>query len=536
MKPILSHQNSTPSNNTPSSRQRLSAWRRAPVFTCVAASFALAPVESVLAANTWVVNTCVDAVAGDLATHTGSLRFATNNAASGDTVDMSSLACVPSTISLQMGAVTIRQNDLTLNGPGVGELMIARSNDAGIPRDRIFRHSGHGTLTISNVSVANGYVGTIATPAAGGCIYSMGELVLDHVNVSSCTAKSQAFAAWGGGVYSSISVTLKSSTLRNNRVDAVSYAVGGGIMTEGNLKMQSSIIDANTVTSSLIAVGGGAWAFGSLYARNSTVSNNAAVGSASDTGGGISVYADLTLVGTTISGNTADVGGGISQFVYYGNAMTAAAKITNSTISGNHADKFTGGIVSNATTFVMQNSTVAFNTAAFAVFDPDGHQTGPTNMSPGVALLSDAYNNTRVGLNLRSSILSNNTFGPPGTETEGDVSLDGASRFVASSANNLIRSTFPADLIVPPGVVASSECPLLGPLRDNGGPTLTHALLSHSPALDAGDNSAIDPLTSVPFIVDQRGFPRVDHGIADIGAFEVQQGDLLFSTAFEGCL
>jgi hypothetical protein len=42
--------------------------------------------------------------------------------------------------------------------------------------------------------------------------------------------------------------------------------------------------------------------------------------------------------------------------------------------------------------------------------------------------------------------------------------------------------------------------PRLGPLQDNGGPTLTHALLADSPAIDAG---AASHLTG-----DQRGEPR----------------------------
>jgi hypothetical protein len=58
---------------------------------------------------------------------------------------------------------------------------------------------------------------------------------------------------------------------------------------------------------------------------------------------------------------------------------------------------------------------------------------------------------------------------------------------------------------------------LLGPLQDNGGPTLTHALLAGSPAIDAGDPNYTGP----PF-TDQRGFARVYNGRIDIGAFEFQ--------------
>ena len=48
-------------------------------------------------------------------------------------------------------------------------------------------------------------------------------------------------------------------------------------------------------------------------------------------------------------------------------------------------------------------------------------------------------------------------------------------------------------------------------LANNGGPTQTIALLSNSPAINAGDN-AFAPLT------DQRGYGR--NGVSDIGAFE----------------
>jgi len=40
--------------------------------------------------------------------------------------------------------------------------------------------------------------------------------------------------------------------------------------------------------------------------------------------------------------------------------------------------------------------------------------------------------------------------------------------------------------------------PLLGPLQDNGGPTLTHAPLPGSPAIDAGDPNFTPPASPRP--------------------------------------
>jgi hypothetical protein len=63
-----------------------------------------------------------------------------------------------------------------------------------------------------------------------------------------------------------------------------------------------------------------------------------------------------------------------------------------------------------------------------------------------------------------------------------------------------------------PGDLTNTE-PLLGQLTNNGGATLTHALLPGSPAIDAGDPNAC-PAT------DQRGIARPSGTACDIGAFE----------------
>jgi uncharacterized repeat protein (TIGR01451 family) len=65
--------------------------------------------------------------------------------------------------------------------------------------------------------------------------------------------------------------------------------------------------------------------------------------------------------------------------------------------------------------------------------------------------------------------------------------------------------------------------PVLGPLGDNGGLTLTHAVLGGSPALNAGDDSAA-PVT------DQRGVTRPQGAASDIGAFERSLADITVTT------
>jgi hypothetical protein len=86
---------------------------------------------------------------------------------------------------------------------------------------------------------------------------------------------------------------------------------------------------------------------------------------------------------------------------------------------------------------------------------------------------------------------------------------------INSSGYNLIGSTSGCTFAASSGDKLNIN-PDLGPLSDNGGPTLTHALLTGSPAIDAGNNASC-PAT------DQRGTTRPQGGRCDIGAFEFEE-------------
>lgn len=189
----------------------------------------------------------------------------------------------------------------------------------------------------------------------------------------------------------------------------------------------------------------------------------------------------------------------------------AVLRITNSTLSGNSAIE--GGAINNDINgfIFLTNCTITNNSAQRA---------------PGIITFSET-------VEVRNTIIAGNN------------APDVAGKFI-SRGNNLIGS-LNEDAIVTTsgftngvnndqvGTVASPLNPRLGPLANNGGPTQTHALLSNSTALDAGNNCVLDnsctPAVGVAVTTDQRGagFTRAADSAdanltqtVDIGAFEAQ--------------
>ena len=357
------------------------------------------------------------------------------------------------------GDLDIRSN-IAINGDGASTTII----DGGAI-DSVLNVLFETTLALNGVTVTNGSTGNGVT---GAGIYNFrGTLILTNSTVTA-----NASGDNGGGIYSLIATTtLTNSTVSNN----TSQFDGAGIhIVDGSLTLINSTVTANVSGDQ----GGGIYNDGTLNMTDSTVSGNTA-----EFGGGIyAAVGTLNMTGSTVSGNAAGTaGGGI-----FANAGTLS--ITNSTLSGNTAGSSGGGAVANSQAMIaLLNSTVSGNASS-----PNITFGGNT----GGALRGD----TNATYTFKNTIVANSTGGDcfgAGTFTTLGHNIDSDNTCSLTDVNDQ------------PGVN-----PVLGPLADNGGLTATHALLSGSPALNAGDDAAA-PAT------DQRGVIRPQGSASDIGAFEL---------------
>jgi hypothetical protein len=288
----------------------------------------------------------------------------------------------------------------------------------------------------------------------------------------------------GGGIVNfEGTVTVANSTFSENE-------------SSGIFDYQGTVTVANS-TFSDNAESGIVGHFSSLTVANSTFSGNAA-GISSDRsgvtitnstfsgngGGGISAYASaVTVANSTFSGNSAGFGGGISNNGSFED-FPGTVTVTNSTFSGNTADGG-GGIENSAGTVTVTNSTLSGNAA--------------TSAGGGI--------DNSGSLTVANTIVAANGGGNcGGVITDGGYDLE----FTPSPGTNTCGF---ADH-------ALSADPMLGPLRDNGGPTQTMAPEVGSPAVDA-----IPPGTNgcgTTIIEDQRAVARPQGPGCDIGAYEVK--------------
>ena len=215
-----------------------------------------------------------------------------------------------------------------------------------------------------------------------------------------------------------------------------------------------------TITGGNVAGHGGGILFNTTLAtvalnlENSTISGNTAFnygGGLYQQNGGV-----LNLDGCTVSGNTArDIGGGL-------NINTGTAIIRNSTISGNTATNWSGGIGRGLSVLYLINTTISGN---------DGGVNGPGGF----------YNSTNTYL--LNTIVINNT---KGAGVASDICNGSGAIYAYYSWYNAVEGGSISGNALAPNRTTAYTAGDLGALQDNGGPTHTMALSPLAPAYQNG--------------------------------------------------
>ncbi len=264
---------------------------------------------------------------------------------------------------------------------------------------------------------------------------------------------------------------LASPVLLNGNHNSRIFTIGGGAVVTLN-----ALVLTNAFTS------GGNWGgaiqnSGTLAINNCTLAGNSV--DSADNGGAIANGGPLTLNGCTFYNNSGGFSGAID------NRSTCTA--VNCTFYGNLAVNGNGGAIDNpfSATLSLLQCTFYGNVAS-------------AGNGGGVDNYLDQLNITNT---IMAANAPNDIFNWPGSTNN-------------AGGSNIVQNLSNAGTLFGANTVLAVN-PQLGPLANNGGPTLTMLPQPGSPAIDAGVSSAAAGVAT-----DQRGFPRVLGAAVDIGAVE----------------
>ena len=409
--------------------------------------------------------------------------------------------------------------------------------------------------TITFDSSLAGQTILLSTNHANGSFGPTG-LVIDNDTVTIDAADAPGLALSGNGarrilaVTSTETLTLDSITLSNGRArggDGGSGDAGGGggagmgvaLFVEGSLSVSNSTLSGNTAAGgngksnigSYLGGGGMGTAGGSGSSGSAGGGPNG--GSAPSGHGGKGGGGAGGGIATTTGGNGGFGGGGGGGAGFNGSSPLSGRGGNGASYpgSGGGGAGMGGGVFSNGGTITITNSTLTDNSA-----------TGGSGGNRGKGLGGAVFSRTG-SLTVLNATLSENdaqddgngvyALGDDGTvtftaknsifgQTDATITdiyittINGGGKSDLGSTNNLVRNN-PGNGLLGEAVVSSDD-PKLDSLSDLGGPTKVMALLTGSPAIDAGDNASVSGGLSF----DQRGtgFDRIENDLVDIGAFE----------------
>lgn len=404
-------------------------------------------------------------VTNNLDSGTGSLRWAVDNSANGDTVAI----VTPGPININ-SPINISHN-LTIAGPAIAV-------------DPTKNPLSDAPAVSGQVAIVSGGSGSVFYISAGNV--SMSHL---YINGGRALGTSQPIgaltgygdAALGGGIYNGGSLSLDYCTLDNNQAlggygpDGGGNAYGGAIDSTGSLTINHSTFKnnsaiagtgTNSTGSNNHAYGGGVYSTGATIILNSTFHDNVAQG-----------------------GSSSSANGGFAEGGAVSVNSPGSLNITNSTFNINHATAASGTIVGGNAYGGAVSATVPLNPLdSTFVGNIAASVAGGSSFGSGVYYFSNS-----VPLTVNNCIIANNN----------------------GAANNL--DAHPGfNAFGSPGVNIAPASVTMGSLAANGGPTETMSSSDGTYVVNVGDFG----LASPPVSLDQRGAPRVAGGAQDAGAME----------------
>lgn len=451
-----------------------------------------------------------------------------------------------------LGLPVVR-SPIEIVGDSATTSIIERSSAAGTPEFRLFyvqstgfaQYELTGSLVLRRVTVRNGKIGE-----AAGAIYIQNTNQTSNAVIDSVLSDNES--TWGGAVYAGAPLlTIRNSTIARNRARAGGNGAGAIFVTE-RLVVENSRFESNRSEAS-----GGAASVGylgsmdisdSVFIRNSAKSSSGALDTAGATlnitrswlhanraevnagaigaerlnmsrtsvtdnvaangsGGGIVVGGSngWTVVSdSTITGNVAggDTGGGI---------YAVALEMTNTTVSGNQALNSGGGIslAGTTNTYLRANNITVVNNVV----------TADAGLAGGVSFGS-------APVTLANSIIAGNVVGADQRAPDcwGWITAQSAGHNIIGNSCGCSLAALSTDRL---GSYDFPIDPLLGALRDNGGPTRTHLPRAGSLAIDSASPLVPGSGPAAATVLDQRGVARPQDGegdgtaVADRGATEL---------------
>jgi hypothetical protein len=314
---------------------------------------------------------------------------------------------------------------------------------------------------------------------------------VDFITQTSTSTIDGQNARDGIRVDNGILATVDRFTVENGASDG-----GVGIMNDGTFTLTYGTVQNNPCGSGIINNG-------TMTIFRSTIKENSNACTNQGNGGGIyqSDQGPLTIIESMVSDNQAGTGAGIY-------AHGPSVSIVNSNIVSNTAAGAGGGVYImgfSGEVYSINNSTIASNRA--------------TSYWAGGIFFENGYGGV---LTLKNTILAQNVASGVGQDCLGVIGSDGYN-LISDTTDCIFNSTTGDQLNVDPK---------LGPLQDNGGPTLTQWLYANSPAIDGGNPAGCTDHLGNPLTTDQRGFTRPLDGdkdgnnICDIGAYEANPDNL----------